>query len=416
MRIAVIGTGISGLVASYLLCQEHSITVFEAADYVGGHTHTVPAKLGDRVCDVDTGFIVFNCRTYPNFTRLLSRLGVPSQLSSMSVSVRCEETGLEYASHSLDTLFIQRKNLVRTAHWRMLADIVRFHRTAPLLLRQKGPELTVGEYLRQAGLSEEFVRYHLIPIGASIWSCPPRRFFDFPMRFLVHFLANHGMLTIFAQPQWLVVQGGSARYVEALTRPFRDRIRLSTPVAAVRRFADHVEVVPAAGAAESFDHVVFACHSDQALALLADPLPLETEVLRAFPYQENEVVLHTDVSLLPKHPEAWASWNYLIPRDAGDRATLTYNMNILQTLAAPAVACVTVNDNGRIRKETVIQRFRYHHPLFTLEAPRYQARHHELIGKNRTSYCGAYWGFGFHEDGVRSALAVARAFGIGLLP
>ncbi|MCG8424747.1 MAG: FAD-dependent oxidoreductase [Proteobacteria bacterium] len=416
MRIAIIGSGISGLVAARVLSREHRVTVFEAADYIGGHTNTVAVDLGDGPRQVDTGFIVFNRRTYPRFSRLLDLLGVPSQPSSMTFSVRCDRSGLEWSGRSLRTVFAQRRNLVRPGFLRMLVDIARFNHQAPALLRTPGRELTVREYLRFAGFSRGFAEHYLIPLGASIWSCPPHRFYSFPMRFVVRFLANHGMLSVFGQLRWRVVRGGSARYVEPLVRPFRRAIRLNTPVAAVRRFADHAAVVTGDGRVEEFDHVVLACHSDQALRLLEDASQLEREVLGGFPYQPNDVVLHTDESILPTRRATWSSWNYLIPSGERRLVTLTYNMNILQGLRAPRVACVTVNEESRIEPAAIVRRIRYHHPVYTVEASRYQAMHGALINRNRTSYCGAYWGYGFHEDGVKSALAVGEVFGLGLAP
>lgn len=411
MRIAVVGAGISGLVASYLLAREHHVTVLEAADYPGGHTNTVTVDLGAGPCAVDTGFIVFNHRTYPSFTRLLARLGVRSQPSQMSFGVHCARTGREWSSRAL---FAQRSNLARPGFWRMLVDIVRFYRAAPRLTRQPGRELTVRDYLRRARMSGAFVDHYLVPLGASMWSCPPHAFLDFPMRFLARFMENHGMLALTGLPTWRVIRGGSARYVDALTRGLRDRIRLRARVVEIRRHPDHVQVTTEAGGPETYDHVVIACHSDQALAMLADPSPLEREVLGAIRYQTSDVVLHTDESVLPRSRRAWAAWNYYIPPDDREHAVLTYNMNILQSLRAPRVACVTVNDEGRIDPSKILRRIRYHHPLFTLDTPRAQALHDRLIQHDRTSYCGAYWGFGFHEDGVASALAVARAFGLGL--
>lgn len=419
MRIAIIGAGISGLTAAHVLAREHDITVLEAGDHIGGHTNTLTVDLGSGPCHVDTGFIVFNHRTYPSFTRLLAKLGVRSQKSSMSFSVRCDRTGLEYGSDIPGGLFAQRRNALRPSFLRMLADIARFYRTAPALLGGSQPgvtatELTVREYLRSARMSREFAEHFLIPLGASIWSCPAHRFSEFPMRFVVRFMHNHGMLTIRENLEWRVIRGGSWRYVQALTRPFRDRIRVRTPVAAVRRYPGHVAVVPEAGPPEPYDHVILACHSDQALAMLEDPSPLESEVLAAFPYQENHVALHTDESVLPRHRRAWSSWNYRIPSVEDERVSLTYYMNRLQSLHAPRAACVTVNGQDRIDPGKILARFRYHHPVFTTHSPRYQAMHKELIQRNRTSFCGAYWGFGFHEDGVKSALAVCRAFGLDL--
>ncbi len=397
--------------SAYLLAREHDVTVFEAADRLGGHTHTHIVDLGAGPVAIDTGFIVFNYRTYPSFTRLLAKLGVRSQASEMSFSVQCARTGLEWASRAV---FVQRKNLLRPRFLRMLADIVRFYHSGPKLLQRPGDELTMRDYVRQARLSDGFVDHYLVPLGASIWSCPPEQFFDFPVRFMLGFMRNHGMLQLTELPTWRVIAGGSQRYVEALVREFRGHIRLATPIAAVRRHQSHVEIAPQGADSERFDHVVIACHSDQALSLLDDPTDTERELLGAIPYQENHVVLHTDTSILPSDRRAWSSWNYYIPPEQRQRAVLSYGMNILQGVDAPQFACATVNDADRIDPNLVLRRIRYHHPLFTIDAPRAQARHAELIGANRSSYCGAYWGYGFHEDGVKSALAVAHHFGISL--
>jgi predicted NAD/FAD-binding protein len=401
VRIAVIGAGIAGNVAAWHLHREgHEIALFEAGSHVGGHTHT--HEIDGHA--IDTGFIVFNDRTYPNFVRLLDALGVESQPSSMSFSVRNEASGLEYNGTRLATLFAQRRNLLRPSFYRMLADIVRFNREAPQLLAFEGL-LTLSQYLEANRYSREFMRDYLVPMGAAIWSTDPARMLDFPARFFVRFLHNHGMLSIDDRPQWRVIRGGSARYVEKLVAPFRHRIRLNTPVRSVRRLPGEVRVD-----GERFDCAFIACHADQALRLLADPSPLEREVLGAIGYQRNEAVLHTDTSLLPRRRRAWAAWNYhVLPGQAGPVA-LTYNMNILQGLAARETYCVTLNrthdvDPARIRKRLV-----YHHPVFTPAAVEAQKRHPELNGAQRTYYCGAYWRFGFHEDGVASALAALRDF------
>ncbi len=414
MRIAIIGAGISGLVSAYLLAREHEVTVFEAADYIGGHTNTVTVDLGAGPVQVDTGFIVFNHRTYPNFTRLLAQLGVRSQASVMSFSVQCQRTGLEWASRSL---FSQRKNLFRPTFARMLADIVRFYRRAPSVLDEPatpGAMMSVGQYVDREGLSPQFMDHFLVPLGASMWSCPPSDFSHFPIRFVVEFMQNHGMLSLVDIPTWRVIAGGSATYVKALIRPFAERIHTSCPITSLSRYPDGVEVTPAGQEPVRFDHAVIACHSDQALRMLADPSDIERELLGAMPYQTNDAILHTDTGVLPTRRSAWSSWNYQIPAESRESAILTYNMNILQTLHTPQVACVTINDDRGIDPNTIVRRIRYHHPVFTMEAPRVQAMHTRLIRHNRTSYCGAYWGYGFHEDGVRSALAVARAFGIHL--
>ncbi len=415
-RLAIIGTGIAGLVCAHRLQRDYDLTVFEAADYIGGHTHTVDVSLGGRDYAIDTGFIVFNELNYPRFTRLLDELDVASHESSMSFSVRCDRTGVEYKGSSLNTLFAQRRNLLRPSFHRMVRDILRFNREAPDLLRHDDDTLTVSAYRDRASYSPRFVEHYLVPLGAAIWSCPPGRFRSFPMRFVVEFLQQHMMLALRGRPTWRVVSSGSRRYVEALTRPFRDRIRLGTPVRNLRRLGSEVLLSTRAGDVESFDHVIVACHSDQALGLLENPTPRERDILGAIPYQANDVVLHTDVSVLPRRRRAWAAWNYHVPARAGGPATITYNMNILQGLRAPETICVTLNETASIDPRRVIARFTYDHPVFTSGRDAAQRRHAELIDCDGLSFCGAYWGYGFHEDGVRSAWAVCDALSKAPVP
>lgn len=410
MRIAVIGTGIAGMVAANKLCRVHTLSVFEAADWIGGHTHTIPIPVRDGpMLAVDTGFIVFNHRTYPNFCALLDELGVATQPSDMSFSVRCDRTGVEYSGNNLNTLFAQRRNLLRPAHWRMLVDIVRFYREARELLASPDDTITLGSYLRSRRYSRVFIEQHLVPVGAAIWSADPEQFEEFPARYFVQFCQNHGMLNLWRRPCWRVVQGGSWRYVERLTAPYRDAIRLRTPVARVQRFPDHVAVTPRGAPPERFDAVVLATHSDQALELLADASDAECAILGALPYQANDTVLHTDTRLLPRRRRAWASWNYHVPSAPQRTPTLTYNMNMLQALPGPTTYCVTLNETDSIDPATILGRYTYHHPQYTVAALAAQRRHAEINGVNRTYYCGAYWGYGFHEDGVKSALTVCAA-------
>jgi predicted NAD/FAD-binding protein len=410
MNIAVIGAGISGLVAAYRLCSEHDITVFEANDYPGGHTNTVEVELDGERYAIDTGFIVFNDWTYPHFIRLLDELGVATRSTTMSFSVRDDRSGLEYNGHSLNTLFAQRRNLLRPQFYRMLADILRFNHEARHLVTKGSDEITVDEFLIQHGFSEEFATYYLLPMGAAIWSCPIGTFAQFPIRFIVDFYHNHGLLNVCRRPIWRVIEGGSRTYVEAMTRSFSDRIRLRTPVQSVRRFPNRVDVHPRGGPNESFEHVIFACHSDQALRILGNATTThEREILSTFPYERNVAVLHTDVAMLPRTRRAWASWNYRRYGDDSRPASVTYNMNILQRIRSRHTFCVTLNEESRIAPERVLGRFEYHHPVFTTQRRFAQARHAELLIANRTSFCGAYWRNGFHEDGVVSALAVVNA-------
>lgn len=416
MRIAIIGSGISGLTAAWLLHEQHDVTVFEANDYIGGHTHTVDVELDGERHAIDTGFIVYNDRTYPNFIELLSRLGVDSQPSSMSFSVRCDRTNIEYNGTSLNTMFAQRRNIFRPRFIRMIRDILRFNREAVSLLESENEQQTVDEFIREQGYGPAFGEQYLLPMGAAIWSCPPETFGKFPMRFIAEFYHNHGLLSLKNRPQWRVICGGSRCYVEKLTEGFRDRIRLNSPVRNVTRGADSVLVVagPSNSEAAKFDHVIFACHSDQALSILGEAAtPTERELLGEFPYQENIAVLHTDRSVLPRREKAWASWNYQIGTDGPRQAaTVTYNMNILQRLQTQNTFNVTLNSEDLIDPSRIIDRFVYHHPVYSTRRRAAQQRHGELIDQNRTSFCGAYWRNGFHEDGVVSAIAVCQRLGV----
>jgi len=410
MKIAIIGSGIAGNVAAHHLHREHDITVFEAGGHAGGHTHTHEVEQGGRKFAVDTGFIVFNDWTYPSFIALLEELGVEWQPSHMSFSVRDEASGLEYNGTSLNSLFAQRRNLLRPSFLGMVRDILRFNREAPALLGQPGGELPLGEVLDRGGYGRAFVRHYIVPMGAAIWSTSPEAMLGFPARFFIRFLHNHGMLSVDDRPVWRVIRGGSARYVEKLVAPFRDRIRLRAPVEWIRRLPGQVIVKTRDGAAERFDAAFIACHSDQALRLLADPGQAEREVLGAIPYQENEAVLHTDARLLPRRRLAWAAWNYHVLPEARQRIALTYNMNILQGLDAPEPFLVTLNRSDAVDPAKVLRRITYHHPLFTPSGVAAQARQAELNRGRRTYYCGAYWRNGFHEDGVVSALAALAHF------
>lgn len=409
VKIAIVGSGISGLTCAHLLHPRHEITLFEAADYIGGHTHTISVAAASGPVAVDTGFIVYNDRTYPNFIGLLDQLGIESRPTSMGFSVHCDRCGLEYSGASLGTLFAQRRNLFRLSHYRLLSDILRFNRESLAVLDELGDDVTLAEFLARRRYSTGFCEHYLLPMGAAIWSCPMSVFAQFPLRFVIEFYRNHGLLQVRNRPTWRVIAGGSRSYVDRLVRPFRDRVRLNTPVQEVRR-SESAVIVQTAAAAEAFDEVILACHSDQALRLLARPTPLERELLSEFPYGRNTAVLHTDASVLPRLRSTWSSWNYHIPAAAEVRPTVTYNMNILQHLEMPETCCVTLNDPGRINPQLVLGEFEYAHPIFTVRRGAAQRRHSELIRRHRTSFCGAYWGHGFHEDGVNSALAVCRAF------
>ena len=409
MKIAIIGSGIAGNTIAHHLHQQHDITVFEAESHIGGHTHTHNIRHEGQDIAVDTGFIVFNDRTYPNFIALLEQLKVAWQPSSMSFSVRCEDTGLEYNGTTLNSLFAQRSNLFKPSFHRMIRDILRFNKTALELLAD-GSEIKLGDYLKQGGYSRQFIDHYIVPMGSAIWSTDAGQMLDFPARFFVRFFHNHGMLSVNNRPQWRTIQGGSASYVEALTAPFRERIRLDTPIESVRRLKKSVRIKPRLGEEETFDYVFLTCHSDQALEMLKDKSDAETEILGAIPYQDNSVFLHHDVSLLPKRKLAWAAWNYHVTKPAAERVAVTYNMNILQNLQSNEPLLVTLNHTGPIAPEKIIKRLNYKHPVYTLAGAAAQARHAEISGVNRTGFAGAYWRNGFHEDGVVSALAALDHF------
>jgi predicted NAD/FAD-binding protein len=410
MRIAIVGAGISGLVCAHLLHSEHDITVFEANDYPGGHTHTVRVDTSDQTHWVDTGFIVLNDRTYPRFEKLLAGIGVATQRSNMSFSVS-DGKNFEYNGASANGLFARRSNLARPSFHRMILDLMRFNREARSLIGLNGSGPSLGEFLAEGRYSPQFVKRLIVPQASAVWSADPRRMWDFPAGMLAEFFANHGMFGFADRPTWLTVKGGSARYVEAIVRPLGERLRLSSPVRRIERFDDRVEVTPQGGEPESFDEVVLAVHSDQALRMLADPSGTEAEVLGAIPYQPNDTVLHTDRTLLPRRRRAWASWNYHLSDQPASRTTVTYHMNRLQSLRADREFCVTLNKTEAIDPESVIRVLRYDHPVYTPAGLAAQRRWDQVSGVRRTHYCGAYWGYGFHEDGVVSGLRVCARFG-----
>jgi len=416
-NIAIIGSGIAGLTTAYLLNREHNISLFEANNYLGGHTHTIDVDLGGKTYPVNTGFIVFNDWTYPNFIKLMDQIGVQSEDSDMSFSVRCENTELEYNGTNLNTLFAQRINLVRPKFLRMIRDILRFNKetVAALEANAIGDQETLGEYLKEHKYSDGFIHHYIVPMGAAIWSASVDVMMDFPLRFFLRFFNNHGMLSVDERPQWRVISGGSRSYVEPLTKSFKDKIRYNTAIASVERSENQVTVITEKGEMLEFDEVVFACHSDQALSLLSEPTEDESHILGALPFQDNAVVLHTDTSLMPKKSLAWASWNYHIPQRTSECATVTYNMNMLQNFHnAPETLLVTLNRTHEIDPQKIISQYNYSHPVFTLDGIAAQQQHHKISGQNRTHFCGAYWFNGFHEDGVNSALRVAQHFGIEL--
>jgi predicted NAD/FAD-binding protein len=415
MKVAVVGAGISGLTAAHVLARTHEVTIFEAAAKPGGHTNTIRVDTERETHFVDTGFIVLNDRNYPNFECLLARLGVVTQPSDMSFSVS-DQRDFEYASTSASGLFANRRHLVTPSFLSMVAEVRRFQREARGLLDapDTGDGPSLGDWLEEHDYSQRFIDRLIVPQASAVWSADPRQMWTFPARFLAEFFHNHGMLTLTDRPKWRTVAGGSQRYVDQLVAAFGDRLRLASPVTAVARHDDHVMVTARGSAAERFDQVVLATHSDQALKMLEDPSDRERELLGAIAYQPNEAVLHTDERMLPRRRAAWASWNYHLLDEPRPVTTVTYHMNRLQALTADREFCVTLNRTGEIDPAKVIETISYAHPVFTREGHAAQARHHEISGTaTRTHYAGAYWGWGFHEDGVVSALKVTEAMGAG---
>jgi predicted NAD/FAD-binding protein len=424
MRIAIIGTGISGLTAAYLLSREHDVVVYESAGRVGGHTATMDIEYAGKHYAIDTGFIVFNDWTYPHFQQLLAQLQVDAQPTDMGFSVSCDTTGLEYSGNNLNTLFAQRRNILSLQHWRMIKDILRFNKEAIVDVDAGGlfASMTLGEYLQYKHYSSVFIDKYLIPMGAAIWSASTSVMQQFPLQFFVDFFKNHGLLSVNDRPQWHVIRGGSSAYIPPLTASFKNSIRLNTPVVSVQRLdkknKNKVLITTHTGANEVFGHVVFACHSDQALSLLGDASVEESDVLGAIPYQLNEVVLHTDERLLPRNKKTWSSWNYRIINHVDavndDPPTLTYDMNILQGIEAPCTFCVTLNKTDAIDPNKILGVYHYAHPVFSQATIAAQQRWNDINGHKNTWFCGAYWANGFHEDGVVSAVRVAKHFGISL--
>ena len=413
-RIAVIGSGISGLTTSYLLQSQYEVTLFEEQDYLGGHTNTVDIELNNTIYPVNTGFIVFNDWTYPNFIRLMDHLGVASEDSDMSFSVRCDRSDLEYNGSNLNTLFCQRRNLVNLRFWRMLKDIMRFNKEATqhYLAGDLDSGITLQQYLDDNDYGDAFRRFYVIPMGSAIWSAPEADMMAFPAAFFIRFFHHHGLLSIENRPQWRVISGGSRTYVNVLKEKLTGPVLVNCGVTRVARDDQGVTVTDCKGQLHRFDAVVFACHSDQALRLLEQPSATEVSLLEAIPYQDNSVILHTDTSLLPKSRNGWAAWNYRIPASPSQPVTVTYNMNILQNFKSDTTFCVSLNQDDAIDPATILRRYRYSHPAFTLAGSKAQSQFDQINGKQRTFYCGAYWFNGFHEDGVNSAIRVAESLNV----
>jgi uncharacterized protein len=414
MKVAIVGAGVSGLVAAHLLHREHEIVVYEANSYAGGHSNTIRVDTADETQHVDTGFIVMNDRNYPNFTKLLDKLGVARQPTHMSFSVKGEQPEFEF-SGTPRGLFCQPSNLASPRFQRMIVDLLRFNRAMRRLLEREQSSESMHEFLSRHRFSRSFVERLIVPQLSAVWSADPRQAGCIPARFVAEFFANHGMLGFRDRPRWSTVAGGSARYVEALTAPFRERIRLGVPVASISRSGESVHVAVAGAAPERYDQVVVATHSDQALQLLKDPSARERELLGAIAYQRNEAVLHTDSTLLPRRHAARSAWNFHLLPEPKPLSTVTYYMNHLQRLSSTSDFCVTLNRTEVIDPAKIIRTIPYEHPMYTPRGVAAQAEHASISGlAGRTHYCGAYWGWGFHEDGVLSALRACEPFGVGL--
>lgn len=414
-KIAIIGSGISGLTAAYYLDKHFDISLYEADSRLGGHTATKEIHLDGKYYLIDTGFIVFNDWTYPNFIKLLNELGVDSQPAEMGFSVFSPEHDFEYAGTNLRTLFAQKRNIFSLNHWRMLRDIVRFNKEAiaDLNAGQLEPNESLGKYLTQKKYSTAFKERYLIPMGAAIWSASPGAMLAIPLEFFIKFFKNHGLLNITDRPQWRVIKGGSSAYIVPMIQNFKHKIKLNSPVARVVRHADRVTIV-CNGQSEDYDQVIFACHSNQALAALDSPNDDEKNILGSINYQKNFVVLHRDTRLLPSRRTTWSSWNYLLQHDPKLPPILTYSMNILQGIKSDTEFCVTLNANHQIDCKKILGEYEYEHPVFNQAAIRAQAAWPSINGVNRTWFCGAYWFNGFHEDGVNSALRVINALGVDI--
>ncbi|MDP4984790.1 NAD(P)/FAD-dependent oxidoreductase [Pseudoalteromonas tunicata] len=415
-KIAIIGSGISGLTAAHLLHTKHDITLFESNDYIGGHTATKDIEYGGKTYAIDTGFIVCNDKTYPNFLKLMDKIGIKRRPTEMSFSVKNIRNGLEYNGNNLNSLFAQRRNLLKPSFWRLINEILRFNKQCKELYskNQINPALTLGDFLVAEKFSQAFCENYILPMGAAIWSTSLTEMRAFQLRFFVQFFYNHGLLNISDRPQWYVIEGGSREYIAPLIAGFKDKIRLNSKILKVSRTDNAVQLHFDDDLIEQFDEVIFACHSDQALALLGDATEDEKTILGAISYSANDVVLHTDKTLLPKRPLAWASWNYQLDDNLDRPACVTYNMNILQGITAPTTFCVTLNQTDLIDPTKILAKFVYHHPVFNQKSLAAQQQRLNICGQQHTHFVGAYWHNGFHEDGVKSALCVTERFGVSL--
>ena len=411
LKIAVIGSGISGLTSAFLLSKKHEVFLYEKNDYIGGHTHTHAIYENDKKINVDSGFIVYNENTYPNFMKLLDILKIESQHTTMGFSVKSDYNDFEYAGNSIHSIFAQKLNLFRPTFLKMIYQIMIFNKVSKNEYNNIDENITLNDYLLKFSFSEKFVNHYIIPMGAAIWSTSPKKMLNMPAKFFIRFFHNHGLLEVTNRPQWWVIKNGSFQYVKKIIKPFEKNIFLDCKINSISRSNEKVTIKFDEGE-KIFDSVVIATHSDQALKLLSDSTDAESQILGSIKYQKNIALLHTDKSILPNRKIAWSSWNYLLNKSRDDLVTLTYNMNILQTLKTKKVYCVTLNNTTSIDESKIIKKIIYHHPLFDLESVKAQNKKNEICGSNNTYFCGAYWGYGFHEDGVNSALDVCKKFGI----
>ena len=411
-NIAIIGSGISGLTSAYLLSKYHNVHLYEKNDYIGGHTHTHELNENSNKLNVDSGFIVYNENTYPNFIKLLDTLKVERQHTEMGFSVKSDIGDFEYAGNSLRSFFAQKSNILKPKFWKMTFDIIRFNKIANND-HEKKINLSLKEYLNKYSFSKSFAKNYILPMGAAIWSTSPKLMLDMPAYFFIRFFKNHGLLKIADRPQWWVIKNGSNQYVKEIIKPFINHIHLNSKIDTISRKGAKV-YIGIKNKIKEYDSVVISTHSNQALNLLSDPTTDEKNILGNIKYQKNTALIHTDVSILPKRKLAWSSWNYLINQDSNQLVTLTYNMNILQNLKSNKTYCVTINNTKKLNPDKIIKEIIYHHPLFTESSVKAQKQKAIICGCNNTYYTGAYWGYGFHEDGVNSALDVCSKFGIKL--
>ena len=413
LKIAIVGTGISGLTSAYILNKRHDITIYEKNNYIGGHTHTHKIKDKNQFFNIDSGFIVYNENTYPNFIKLLDIINIKRQHTDMGFSVKSSKLDFEYAGNSLNSIFSKKTNLFNLKFLKMIYEILKFNRLSNKEIAMDNHDLTLKKYLKSNSFSQYFINNYIIPMGAAIWSTSPKLMLDMPAHFFIRFFKNHGLLQITNRPQWWVIKNGSKQYVKELIKSFKDNIKLNARIESIKRLNNKI-YINVNGIEEIFDKVIIGTHSDQALQLLEKPTNEEKNILNKIKYQKNIALIHTDDTILPKRKLAWSSWNYLINENKNDLVTLTYNMNILQRLKSDTTYCVTINNTEDLNKSKVIKKITYHHPLFTVNSVKAQTDKDNICGKNNTYYCGAYWGYGFHEDGVKSALDVCKKFGLGL--